>query len=47
MILYSAVIPTYHKGDKGDEKAGSDEEVINAEDPANRAKVRQFFEDID
>lgn len=44
MILFSAVIPTYHKGD---EKAGSNEEVINAEDPANRAKVRQFFEDID
>lgn len=44
MILFSAVIPTYHKDD---DKGGLEEEVINAEDPANRAKVRKFFDDID
>lgn len=44
MILYSAVIPTYNS--KGDSGKKSSEEVIDAEDPANREKVRQIMEQI-
>ena len=47
MILYSAVIPSYSRKGENGGGSGSDDEVINAEDPTNRDKVRQFFEQSD
>lgn len=43
MILYSTVIPSY----KGEKKNESEQEIIQAEDPANRDAVRKFFEQSD
>lgn len=43
MILYSTVIPSY-KGEKNDE---SEQDIIKAEDPANKETVRKFFEQSD
>lgn len=39
MVMYGKVLP--HYGDKKEEKKG--EEVINADDPKNRDKVRQIL----
>ena len=44
VILYGATIPSLKSGkDKGKEK----QEVIRADDPKNRDKVRQFLESIE
>ena len=42
MIMYGAVLPSYNP--KKDRKKG--EEIIKADDPANRDKVRRFFDSI-
>jgi len=41
MIMYNAVIPGY---DTDDKECGNDE-VINADDPKNREKVRSILYD--
>ena len=41
MILYGAVLPSIDSED--DEKKDKKEEVINADDPANREKVRSLL----
>lgn len=43
MIMYSSVIPSY----RGKEENEKEQDVINAEDPANREAVRKFFEQSD
>lgn len=46
MIMYGAVLPSYrnHKDrDKGENK----EDIIRADDPANRDKVRRFLDSIE
>lgn len=44
MILYGAVIPSY-RGNRDKEK--SEQEVINADDPSNRDKIREVLDSID
>jgi len=41
MIMYGSVLPSY-KSSKND-KGKNDNEVINADDPSNRAKVRSIL----
>ena len=41
MLLYGAILPSYN--DEISESAGRSEEVINADDPANRDKVRKLL----
>lgn len=43
MIMYGAVLPSYNPKKEGKKGEG----VIKADDPANRDKVRSFFESID
>lgn len=47
MVLYGAVLPSYHAKDKGAGGTGKKQEVIKADDPKNKEKVRQFFDNID
>ena len=45
MVMYSEVLPSYnHKGGKDGEKQ---QDVIKADDPSNREKVRQFLDRIE
>lgn len=41
IIMYSACLPSYTSGK--DKKGNDDDEVINADDPRNRDKVRQIL----
>ena len=43
ILMYSSVIPSY-RGEKENKK---EQDVIDAEDPANREAVRNFFEQSD
>lgn len=43
LILYGAVIPSY----KPKDKTGKHKNVIKADDPRNRDKVRKFLESIE
>lgn len=48
MVLYGAVLPSYHTKDKGAGGTGAKkQEVIKADDPRNKEKVRQIFDSID
>lgn len=42
MIMYSSVLPSYNDKSKNGDGSG---EVINADDPANRAMVRKLMFD--
>lgn len=42
--LYSASLPTYRKPDKAKAPGGGHGEVINADDPKNRDKIRQIID---
>lgn len=46
LILYNAVLPSYNPKDKS---GGSDrgQEVIKADDPRNKERVKQFFDSIE
>lgn len=44
MVLYGAVIPSYRNKKDEDVKK---QEVINADDPSNRDKIRQVLDSID
>lgn len=45
LILYNAVLPTYQPR----KKSGTDngQEVINADDPRNKERVKKFFDNIE
>lgn len=46
MIMYGAVIPSYNsKRNKG--KDGKEQEEIKVDDPRNRARVKQIFDQFD
>lgn len=47
MIMYGAVLPQYKSHNKQGKQDGKREEVINADDPANRDRVREILEAID
>ena len=46
LILYNAVLPSYQSKDRA---RGSDsgQEVIKADDPKNKERVKQFFDSIE
>ncbi len=44
MIMYGSVLPSYNNKDKGADN-NNDNEVINADDPKNRDKVRSIMFD--
>ena len=46
LILYNAVLPSYQSKDRS---RGSDngQEVIKADDPRNKERVKQFFDSIE
>lgn len=44
MIMYGSVIPSY-KSNKKDQKKNDENEVINADDPRNRERVRSILYD--
>ena len=46
LILYNAVLPSYNTKDKSD-GSGSGQEVIKADDPRNKERVKQFFDSIE
>lgn len=43
LIMYGAVLPSYKHGNK----EGKDDEIINADDPKNHERIREFFAGID
>lgn len=45
MIMYGAVLPSYKSGKKNKSGKADDNEVINADDPRNREKVRRILFD--
>lgn len=48
MIMLGAVLPSYDSDkSQSDSKSKTNQEVINAEDPANKAAVDKFFENAD
>lgn len=47
MILYGAVLPTYEKPKKADNNGGGKQDIIKADDPANRDKVRKLIESFE
>lgn len=44
-MIYCATLPTYESDEEGSQKGADREknEIINADDPANREKVKDFF----
>lgn len=46
LTLYNAVLPSYNTKDKSD-GSGSGQEVIKADDPRNKERVKQFFDSIE
>lgn len=47
LILLGATLPSYNsEKSKSDRASKSNEEVINADDPNNKDKVRQFFNSV-
>lgn len=44
VVMYSAVLPSYNRKDG---KNGEKQDVIKADDPRNRDKVRQFLDRIE
>ena len=44
VIMYSAVLPSYNSKKKN---GAANQKVIKADDPKNRDKVREFFENCD
>lgn len=44
MLLYSASLPTYRKPKTEDKKTGEQQETIDAGDPRNKNRVREFLD---
>lgn len=50
VIMYGAVLPSYHSkkdSDKGINKGGKEQEIVKADDPMNRERVRKFLDEIE
>ncbi len=47
MIMYGAVLPQYKSHNKDGKQNGKQDEIIKADDPANRERVREFLQAID
>lgn len=43
-VMYNAVVPSYDT-DK-DNKGNKDEETVNADDPANNEKIKDFLKSL-
>lgn len=47
LVMYGAVIPSSRGGRSTEEGEGEEKGVINADDPKNRDKVRQYLDSIE
>lgn len=47
MLLYSASLPAYRKPKTEDKKTGKQHETIDAGDPRNKNRVREFLDAMD
>lgn len=47
MIMYGAVLPSYRSHKDGDKVSNTGQDIIRADDPANRDRVRRFLDSID
>lgn len=48
LIMYGATLPSYEsKSDKNKNRSDAEQDVIKADDPRNRERVRKFFESIE
>lgn len=47
MTLYGSVLPSYSKKDSDKGSAGKEQEVVKADDPNNKERVREFLEQIE
>lgn len=50
VIMYGAVLPSYHSkkdGSKGIDRNGKEQEIVKADDPKNRERVRKFLDEIE
>jgi hypothetical protein len=45
MIMFGAVIPSYNSKRKG--KDGKEQEIIKVDDPQNRERVKEIFDQFD
>ena len=45
MIMFGAVIPSYNSKKKG--KGGKEQEIIKVDDPQNRERVKEIFDQFD
>lgn len=44
MLMYGSVLPSYDSK-KGKDKKKDDDEIINADDPANKDRIRRLLYD--
>ncbi len=47
MIMYGAVLPSYRSRKDSDKGGKSEQDIIRADDPANRDRVRRFLDSIE
>lgn len=47
MIMYGAVLPSYRSRKDGDKGRNAGQDIIRADDPANRDRVRRFLDSIE
>lgn len=47
MIMYGAVLPSYRSRKDGDKGGNIGQDIIRADDPANRDRVRRFLDSIE
>lgn len=50
VIMYGAVLPSYNSkkdSGKGINKGGKEQEIVKADDPRNRERVRKFLDEIE
>ena len=45
MIMFGEVIPSYNSKKKG--KGGKEQEIIKVDDPQNRERVKEIFDQFD
>lgn len=47
VIMYGAVLPSYRRKDGNNDNGGKDQDIIKADDPNNKDRVRKFLDGID
>lgn len=47
VIMYGAVLPSYRKPKDGTEGKQEEQDIVKADDPTNRERVRKFLDSIE